>query len=62
MKAKNFLDYISENEEIVVIDCYGNRYRVHGQEYILAHPEMDVLISTKDNQIYLYSKKSKIII
>ena len=62
MKAKNFLDYISENEEIVVIDCYGNRYLVHGQEYILAHPEMDVLISTKDNQICLYSKKSKIII
>ena len=62
MKAKNFLDYISENEEIVVIDCYGNRYRVHVQEYILAHPEMDVLISTKGNQICLYSKKSKIII
>ena len=62
MKAKNFLDYISENEEIVVIDCYGHRYLVHGQEYILAHPEMDVLIRTKGNQICLYSKKSKIII
>ena len=62
MKAKNFLDYISEKEEIVAIDCYGNRYRVQGQEYILAHPEMDVLISTKGNQICLYSKKSKIII
>ena len=62
MKAKNILDYISENEEIVIIDCYSNRYRVHGQEYILAQPEMDVFISTKDNQICLYSIKSKIII
>lgn len=60
MKAENFLDYISEDEEIVFIDCYNNRHRVPGQEYILANPEMDVLISTKDNQICLYSKKTKL--
>ena len=60
MKAEKFLDYISKDEEIVFIDCYNNHYRVLGQEYILANPEMDLLITTKDNQIYLYLKNTKI--
>lgn len=54
MKAENLLEYISEDEEIVFVDDRNNRKKVNGWEYILANPEVNVLFSTKDNQVVLY--------
>lgn len=55
MKIENLMDYISEQEDIIFVDYRNHRWKAAmGRKYIISHPELDVRVSTINNQIYLY--------